>query len=121
MGLTWTFMVDLCGFGCRWGAGLMGALRVHNPLSVMAGLVPAISIRVAQCPPYRGRRDKPGDDTHQMKSVRMRLGLLVGMRQRAVMLDQVRALVDIELVLAIRAQQLDAGVAQVLVMDVEFL
>jgi len=29
----------------------------------MAGLVPAISIRDALCPPYRGRRDKPGDDT----------------------------------------------------------
>jgi hypothetical protein len=29
----------------------------------MAGLVPAISIRMARCPPSRGRRDKPGDDT----------------------------------------------------------
>jgi hypothetical protein len=29
----------------------------------MAGLVPAISIRVARCLPYRDRRDKPGDDT----------------------------------------------------------
>jgi len=28
----------------------------------MAGLVLAISIREAQCPPKRGRRDKPGDD-----------------------------------------------------------
>jgi hypothetical protein len=51
----------------------------------------------------------------------MRLGLLIGVRQRAVVLDQVGALLDKELVLAIRAQQLDAGVAQVLVMDMEFL
>jgi hypothetical protein len=51
----------------------------------------------------------------------MRLGLLIGMRERAVVLDQVGALLDKELGLAIRAQQLDAGVAQVLVMDVEFL
>jgi hypothetical protein len=29
---------------------------------VMAGLVPAISIRDAPCPPKRDRRDKPGDD-----------------------------------------------------------
>jgi hypothetical protein len=43
------------------------------------------------------------------------------MRERAVVLDQVGTLLDEELVLAIRAQQLDAGVAQVLVMDVEFL
>jgi hypothetical protein len=29
----------------------------------MAGLVPAISIRMAHfCVPYRDRRDKPGDD-----------------------------------------------------------
>jgi hypothetical protein len=28
----------------------------------MAGLVPAIPIRRAQCPPKRDRRDKPGDD-----------------------------------------------------------
>src|SRR5450432_820284 len=89
----------------------------------MAGLVPAISIRVARCPPYRGRRDKPGDDTPRAgaRSVRMRPGLLIGVRQRAVVLDQVGALLDKELVLAIRAQQLDAGVAQVLVMDMEFL
>jgi len=33
------------------------------PLSlVMAGLVPAIPMRKAPCPPKRGRRDKPGDD-----------------------------------------------------------
>jgi hypothetical protein len=51
----------------------------------------------------------------------MRVGLLIGMREGAVVLDQVGALVDVEFVLAIRAQQLDAGVAQVLVMDVEFL
>jgi hypothetical protein len=51
----------------------------------------------------------------------MRLGLLIGVRERAVVLDQVGALVDEELVLAIRAQKLDAGVAQVLVMDMEFL
>jgi hypothetical protein len=51
----------------------------------------------------------------------MRLGLLIGMRERAVVLDQVSALVDEEFVLAIRAQKLDAGVAQVLVMDMEFL
>jgi hypothetical protein len=29
---------------------------------VMAGLVPAIPIMKALCPPKRGRRDKPGDD-----------------------------------------------------------
>jgi len=51
----------------------------------------------------------------------MRLCFLIGMGQGAIVLDQVRALVDEELVLAIRAQQLDAGVAQVLVMHVEFL
>jgi len=28
----------------------------------MAGLVPAISLRRAQCVPKRGHRDKPGDD-----------------------------------------------------------
>ena len=28
----------------------------------MAGLVPAISLRDALCPPKRDRRDKPGDD-----------------------------------------------------------
>jgi hypothetical protein len=32
----------------------------------MAGLVPAISLRKArQCPPYRDRRDKPGDDDRE--------------------------------------------------------
>jgi hypothetical protein len=29
---------------------------------VMAGLVPAIPLREASCPPKRGPRDKPGDD-----------------------------------------------------------
>jgi hypothetical protein len=48
-------------------------------------------------------------------------GFLIRMRKRAVVLDQVRALLDEEFVLAIRAQKLDAGVAQVLVVDVEFL
>ena len=49
----------------------------------------------------------PGDDAeYGAPSVRMRLGLLVGVRQRAVVLDQVRAFVDEELVLAIRAQSL---------------
>jgi hypothetical protein len=43
------------------------------------------------------------------------------MTERAVVLDQVRALIDEEFVLAIRAQKLDAGVAEILVMDVEFL
>jgi hypothetical protein len=28
----------------------------------MAGLVPAIPLRRAQCVPKRGHRDKPGDD-----------------------------------------------------------
>jgi hypothetical protein len=29
----------------------------------MAGLVPAISLRMARpCPPYQDHRDKPGDD-----------------------------------------------------------
>src|SRR5260370_31835681 len=51
----------------------------------------------------------------------MRFGLLIRVRDRAVVLDQVRALLDEELGLAIRAEELDAGVAQVLVMDVEFL
>jgi hypothetical protein len=51
----------------------------------------------------------------------MRLGLLIGMRDRAVVLDQGFALIDEEFVLAIGTQELDAGVAQVLVMDVEFL
>src|SRR5260370_20952884 len=32
-------------------------------LRVMAGLAPAIPIWVAQRPPHRDRRDKPGDDT----------------------------------------------------------
>ena len=36
----------------------------------MAGLVPAISIRVARpCPPKRDHRDKPGDDDHSDISV----------------------------------------------------
>src|SRR3979490_210449 len=43
------------------------------------------------------------------------------MTERAVVLDQVRALIDEEFVLAVRTQKLDAGVAQILVMDVEFL
>ena len=31
----------------------------------MAGLVPAIPLRMAlPCPPKRGRRDKPGDDNY---------------------------------------------------------
>ena len=51
----------------------------------------------------------------------MRVGLLLRVRDRAVVLDQGLALIDEEFVLAIRTQQLDAGVAQVLVMDVEFL
>jgi hypothetical protein len=65
----------------------------------------------------------PGDDTAglEMRLMRMRLGLLIGVRERAVVLDQVGALVDEELVLAIRAQKLDAGVAQVLMVDMEFL
>ena len=29
---------------------------------VMAGLVPAVPLREARCPPNRDRRDKPGDD-----------------------------------------------------------
>ncbi len=29
----------------------------------MAGLVPAISLRDARCPPKRDHRDKPGDDS----------------------------------------------------------
>src|SRR5450631_959957 len=37
------------------GSGILGAF-------VMAGLVPAIPIRCAQCLPYRDRRDEPGDD-----------------------------------------------------------
>jgi hypothetical protein len=49
------------------------------------------------------------------------VGLLLRVRHRAVVLDQGFALIDEEFVLAIRAEQLDAGVAQVLVMDVEFL
>jgi hypothetical protein len=53
--------------------------------------------------------------------MRMRLALLIGMRDRAIVLDQVGALVDEELGLAIGAQKLDSGVAQVLVMDMEFL
>src|SRR5450631_211916 len=32
----------------------------------MAGLVPAISLRDATCPPKRDHRDKPGDDKHNM-------------------------------------------------------
>jgi hypothetical protein len=51
----------------------------------------------------------------------MRLALLIGVRDRAVVLNQVGALVDEEFGLAIGAQKLDAGVAQVLVMDMEFL
>jgi len=35
---------------------------------VMAGLVPAISRMEAQYPTYRGRRDKPGDDTGERLS-----------------------------------------------------
>jgi DNA-3-methyladenine glycosylase len=31
-------------------------------IAVMAGLVPAISLRKATCPPERDHRDKPGDD-----------------------------------------------------------
>jgi hypothetical protein len=34
-----------------------------TPQVVMAGLVPAISMRAAQCPAHRDHRDKPGDDT----------------------------------------------------------
>src|SRR5581483_11354290 len=37
--------------------------RVASHL-VMAGLVPAISIRLAWCSPKRGHRDKPGGDTY---------------------------------------------------------
>jgi hypothetical protein len=51
----------------------------------------------------------------------VRVGLLLRVRDRSVVLDQGFALIDEEFVLAIRAQELDAGVAQVLVMDVEFL
>ena len=47
--------------------------------------------------------------------------LLVRVRDRAVVLDQGLAFIDEEFGLAIRAQELDAGIAQVLVMDVEFL
>jgi hypothetical protein len=43
------------------------------------------------------------------------------MRDGAVVLDQGLALIDKEFSLAIRAQELDAGVAQILVMDMEFL
>src|SRR6185312_5205140 len=50
-------------------AGIVGDLvEFHcsspsNLFAVMAGFVPAISIRQApQCRPYRGRRDEPGDD-----------------------------------------------------------
>ena len=47
----------------------------------MAGLVPAISMRRAQCFPYRDRRDKPGDDT--------RVGQ--GGRELIVSADEIRA------------------------------
>jgi hypothetical protein len=37
--------------------------QATTPQLVMAGLVPAISLRKARpCNPYRDRRDKPGDD-----------------------------------------------------------
>jgi hypothetical protein len=79
-------------------------------------------MRVARCSPDRDRRDKPGDDTIEnvtLASVGLRL--LLGMRDRAVMLDKRLAFVDEEFVLAIGAQQLDPGVAQVLVVDMELL
>jgi hypothetical protein len=85
-------------------------------LTVMAGLVPAISMEVAQCPPVEIAGTSPA-----MTTLSVGLGLLIGMRERAVVLDQIGAFIDEEFVLAIGAQQLDAGVAQVLVMDVEFL
>ena len=58
---------------------------------VMAGLVPAISTRIAQCPPYRDRRDEPGDDTELLLGAlaRLRLAallLLVGFLLAALML-----------------------------------
>jgi hypothetical protein len=82
----------------------------------MAGLVPEVAGTL-------GRLRIAGDDTAgwETRLMRMRLGLLIGVRDRAVVLDQVGALVDEEFVLAIRAQKLDAGVAQVFMMDMEFL
>ena len=47
--------------------------------------------------------------------------LLLRMGDRAVMLDQRLAFIDEEFVLAIGAQQLDPGVAQVLVVDMKLL
>jgi len=49
------------------------------------------------------------------------MGFLFRIRDGAVMLDDVIALVDKEFVLAIRAQELDAGVAQLLVVHMELL
>jgi hypothetical protein len=88
----------------------------------MAGLVPAIPMGLAPCPPDRDRRDEPGDDTLESVTLpRVLLRLLLGMGDRAVVLDQRLAFIDEKFVLAIGAQQLDPGVAQVLVMDVELL
>ena len=88
----------------------------------MAGLVPAIPMGLAPCPPDRDRRDEPGDDTLESVTLpRVLLRLLLGMGDRAVVLDQRLAFIDEKFVLAIGAQQLDPGVAQVLVMDMELL
>ena len=43
---------------------------------VMAGLVPAISTRIARCFPYRDRRDKPGDDIQSSREALQENALL---------------------------------------------
>src|SRR6266478_3641259 len=55
----------------RADSGQVEARRPHFP--VMAGLVPAISVTCALCPPNRDRRDEPGDD----KATALILRLLV--------------------------------------------
>jgi len=47
--------------------GMRSAISNHG--TVMAGLVPAVSLRDAQCPPDRGHREKPGDDNECEVSV----------------------------------------------------
>ncbi len=50
----------LDGVRIEWAE--IGASSHDQSISVMAGLVPAISLRLARCSPDRDRRVKPGDD-----------------------------------------------------------
>jgi hypothetical protein len=58
----------------------------------MAGLVPAISLRDARCPPHRDRRDKPGDDSGEFVAPRDLLSIMLPLELTAASASAARKL-----------------------------